>query len=98
MPIFSILPMIQAATAGCFFHKTAPPGRSHFSGGAVFDLRLDLHNWKSSSIFMPFFHILSKRKPHETTEKWLSHAVFAWWAIRDSNPGPTGYEPAALTN
>ena len=22
----------------------------------------------------------------------------AWWAFRDSNPGPTGYEPAALTN
>ena len=21
-----------------------------------------------------------------------------WWTIRDSNPGPTGYEPAALTN
>jgi hypothetical protein len=20
-----------------------------------------------------------------------------WWACRDSNPGPTGYEPAALT-
>ena len=22
----------------------------------------------------------------------------SWWAIRDSNPGPTGYEPVALTN
>ena len=21
-----------------------------------------------------------------------------WWAFRDSNPGPAGYEPAALTN
>ena len=21
-----------------------------------------------------------------------------WWAIGDSNPGPTGYEPVALTN
>ena len=21
-----------------------------------------------------------------------------WWAFGDSNPGPTGYEPAALTN
>ena len=21
-----------------------------------------------------------------------------WWTIRDLNPGPTGYEPAALTN
>ena len=24
--------------------------------------------------------------------------VKSWWTIRDSNPGPTGYEPAALTN
>ncbi len=22
----------------------------------------------------------------------------SWWTIRDSNPGPTGYEPVALTN
>ena len=21
-----------------------------------------------------------------------------WWALRDSNPGPSGYEPDALTN
>ena len=21
-----------------------------------------------------------------------------WWTFRDSNPGPTGYEPVALTN
>ena len=25
-------------------------------------------------------------------------ASLFWWAIRDSNPGPTGYEPVALTN
>ena len=24
--------------------------------------------------------------------------AFFWWAFRDSNPGPTGYEPVALTN
>ena len=23
---------------------------------------------------------------------------FIWWTNRDSNPGPTGYEPVALTN
>ena len=23
--------------------------------------------------------------------------VLIWWTIRDSNPGPTGYEPVALT-
>ena len=24
--------------------------------------------------------------------------VLIWWALRDSNPGPSGYEPDALTN
>ena len=24
--------------------------------------------------------------------------VLIWWIFRDSNPGPTGYEPVALTN
>ena len=26
------------------------------------------------------------------------YIIYMWWTIRDSNPGPTGYEPAALTN
>ena len=26
------------------------------------------------------------------------YSVYRWCAIRDSNPGPTGYEPVALTN
>ena len=31
---------------------------------------------------------------------WRSNQLSyrAKWAFRDSNPGPTGYEPAALTN
>ena len=28
----------------------------------------------------------------------IKTGVQLWWAIRDSNPGPTGYEPVALTN
>ncbi len=28
----------------------------------------------------------------------LNHTPTVWCAIRDSNPGPTGYEPVALTN
>ena len=27
-----------------------------------------------------------------------THFALTWWAFRDSNPGPTGYEPVALTN
>ena len=26
------------------------------------------------------------------------HGVFSLWALGDSNPGPSGYEPDALTN
>ena len=30
---------------------------------------------------------------------YLGHGTnFSWWAIRDLNPGPAGYEPDALTN
>ena len=28
----------------------------------------------------------------------LNYRATNWWAFRDLNPGPTGYEPAALTN
>ena len=28
----------------------------------------------------------------------LLPCFYLWWAIRGSNPGPTGYEPVALTN
>ncbi len=28
----------------------------------------------------------------------ISFVNETWWTIRDSNPGPTGYEPVALTN
>ena len=27
-----------------------------------------------------------------------THDENNWWAFRDSNPGPIGYEPTALTN
>ena len=35
-----------------------------------------------------------------TKLRYTSAIVFKkiWWTIRDSNPGPTGYEPGALTN
>ena len=40
------------------------------------------------------------RHPDGSPNKEGTHkgAFFVWWAIRDSNPGPTGYEPVALTN
>ena len=38
-------------------------------------------------------YLCGKAKEHT-----LSDMLFFWWTIRDSNPGPTGYEPVALTN
>ena len=29
---------------------------------------------------------------------FVSEAKLKWWIVRDLNPGPTGYEPVALTN
>ena len=42
-----------------------------------------------------------ERTPALTEPEFLSRAQGAttwWWAFGDSNPGPAGYEPAALTN
>ena len=40
-----------------------------------------------------------KRRPAAYTEKALCiRKVLFWWTIKGSNLGPTGYEPAALTN
>ena len=32
------------------------------------------------------------------SELYPYEVIGVWWANRDSNPGPTGYEPVALTN
>ena len=34
--------------------------------------------------------------PAEERKRFF-HPDKKWWAIRDLNPGPTGYEPGALT-
>ena len=34
----------------------------------------------------------------QNTAHFIQSGVSQWWTIRDSNPGPTGYEPVALTN
>ncbi len=36
--------------------------------------------------------------PTELTEHNNSVNIKFWWATRDLNPGPAGYEPDALTN
>ena len=33
-----------------------------------------------------------------TNQLYYRAKIFFWWAFRDSNPGPIGYEPTALTN
>ena len=43
---------------------------------------------KDTRIFSPPLYLLS----------YPGMRHFYWWAIRDLNPGPAGYEPDALTN
>ncbi|MDF2865219.1 MAG: hypothetical protein K0R72_28 [Clostridia bacterium] len=44
-----------------------------------------------------------KRKLTDLQSASFNHSdifpyIKKWWAFRDSNSGPTGYEPVALTN
>ena len=49
---------------------------------------------------MAFFLFVSERNLNgeAAAEKVSVRPIHVWWAIGDSNPGPTGYEPGALTN
>jgi hypothetical protein len=40
---------------------------------------------------------LTSKLPLRASEGWFLHHL-NWWAHLDSNQGPTGYEPVALTN
>ncbi len=58
--------------------------------------------------YTPIYSLLFGNEPIKQTVKIftackrvcfkLNADPIGWWAIRDSNPGPTGYEPVALTN
>ena len=39
-----------------------------------------------------------KTRSREIRRTSLLSRLGVWWAIGGSNPGPTGYEPVALTN
>ena len=39
-----------------------------------------------------------QRNRNEKRRMELCPCVKFWWAIQDLNPGPSGYEPPALTN
>ena len=39
---------------------------------------------------------LSRRLRINAETEWSQLLLTSWWTVRDSNPGPTGYEPAAL--
>ena len=64
-----------------------------------------------TGIFSPLLYQLSYRGigDPEGARGWHSNQLnyrairkhfgkVVWWAFRDSNPGPIGYEPTALTN
>ena len=62
-----------------------------FSGRGRRNRTLGTRFWR------PLLYLLSYTPIYEKQKRFAASA-FVWWAIRDSNPGPTGYEPVALTN
>ncbi len=51
---------------------------------------------KESFLWNDLFHDKNKSEPIANRRKVRIYSL--WWTIGDSNPGPTGYEPVALTN
>ena len=48
---------------------------------------------------LPIYNFLDINNKSEPVSDWIKiRIILIWWTIRDSNPGPTGYEPVALTN
>ena len=68
------------------------------------DFGAGLHNKKLKNLppatFFNAFCPLRVRAPrlHKQKSHSKSCDFSVWWAFRDSNPGPSGYEPDALTN
>ena len=54
-------------------------------------------NRKRPQLYLIIKTVEYKKSETVTNDDDFGFTLF-WWAIRDSNPGPTGYEPVALTN
>ena len=53
----------------------------------------------SGTLYMSLFHFSQDCKSENCSRKEIIvRIILEWWAIKDSNLGPTGYEPVALTN
>ncbi len=48
---------------------------------------------------LPIFNLIHINNKSEPLTDWSEvRIILRWWTIKDSNLGPTGYEPVALTN
>ena len=57
-------------------------------------LRRECEPYSATALQSKVESILMVHRAKKATPK----GGFAWWTIKDSNLGPTGYEPVALTN
>ena len=68
--------------------KTTPVGVVFFSWQGPKDLNPEPTVLETAALPIELYPYLYKRQV----------PLYAWWALRDSNPGLSGYEPEALTN
>ena len=64
------------------------------------EMKFAFSHLRSKYFTAELFHLPARANFVEKSTHCLGRQMcaFFWWAIGDSNPGPTGYEPVALTN
>ena len=65
---------------------------------ARFTLPRDLYHGKGALEALKYNAELQHIKKNRSEQKYICPLREIWCTIGDSNPGPTGYEPVALTN
>lgn len=61
----------------------------------------DTEKQKDKRLYLPFCFSIKFSENNKSEPIAYRHKVriySLWWGLRDSNPGPVGYEPNALTN
>ena len=62
---------------------------------------MSIFEWEMRTFFLGFAcenKVKSIETDHQKKRSTARVDLFFWWTIKDSNLGPIGYEPSALTN
>ena len=113
LPLRNIVALLAWSASHCslFLHLTAAPFSAAGGGATVAPARsarlgfIQFNPNKTKKTPEGVFLLWQGQKDLNPRHAVLETAAlptelypYEWWATRDSNPGPFGYEPSALTN